>query len=113
MRRGVPGNGGPDSRKRPGRLARLAGAVIAAAWPAAALAQERAGDPLGPVIASPAVRAALDRVARAESRATATLMDLAAIISPSGHEHQRAAAVARRMREIGLAGVTVDSMANV
>lgn len=101
------------SGSAPRRLARLAAAVIAAALPVAALAQERAGDPLRPVIASAAVRAALDRVARAEPRAVATLMDLAAIISPSGHEHQRAAAVARRMREIGLAGVTVDSMANV
>jgi acetylornithine deacetylase/succinyl-diaminopimelate desuccinylase-like protein len=48
--------------------------------------------------------------------ATATtaefLRQIAAIVSPSGHEHERARAVAAQMREIGLTNVVVDDTPN-
>jgi acetylornithine deacetylase/succinyl-diaminopimelate desuccinylase-like protein len=59
------------------------------------------------------VARALARVERAEPRAVARLIELASIVSPSGREHARAAAVARMMRQIGLTNVTVDSTPNV
>jgi acetylornithine deacetylase/succinyl-diaminopimelate desuccinylase-like protein len=47
------------------------------------------------------------------TRATAQfLAQIGAIISPSGHEHDRANAVANRMRQIGLSRVTVDETPN-
>lgn len=106
---------GKRSRHRPvaGLPRGLAVALaIGAALPAAAPAQEDAGDLLRAALSRRTVAAALDRVGRAEERAVTTLTELASIVSPSGHEHERAAAAARRMRAIGLAGVTVDSTPN-
>jgi len=86
---------------------------IAALLPSTAPAQDRAGDPLRGVTANPALAAALEHVDGAVERAVTTLIELASIVSPSGREHERAAAVARRMRQIGLAEVTLDSTPNV
>lgn len=61
----------------------------------------------------PAVMAALERVERAEGRAVNTLIELSSIISTTGYEHERAAAVARRMQEIGLSDVAIDTTPNV
>ena len=49
----------------------------------------------------------------AHSRKTVDLASIAAIVSPSGHELERANAVAKRMREIGLRNVSIDSAPNV
>ncbi len=75
-------------------------------------AQERTADPLHGVITNPVVASALEKVGRAEERAVSTLIELASIIAPSGREQERAAAVAKRMRQIGLSGVVVDSTPN-
>lgn len=72
-----------------------------------------AGRTLASVLSDPAVGLALQRLdARAADTAT-FLAEIAAIASPSGQEHGRAAAVADRMRRIGLEDVTVDEAPNV
>ncbi|MBI4500234.1 MAG: hypothetical protein HY700_03640 [Gemmatimonadetes bacterium] len=48
------------------------------------------------------VQAALAAVDASESRAVQTLIALGSIVSPSGHEQERAKWVAERMRAIGL-----------
>jgi acetylornithine deacetylase/succinyl-diaminopimelate desuccinylase-like protein len=96
-----------------GSVARWALLLIVGVGVGSLAAQERAADPIQEVAGRPAVRAALAAVNRSEGRTVATLIELASIVSPSGREHQRAAAVARRMREIGLTRVAVDSTPNV
>jgi acetylornithine deacetylase/succinyl-diaminopimelate desuccinylase-like protein len=64
------------------------------------------------VAQAPAVQAALEFVDDHAAAAAELLRDLGAIISPSGHEHERAAAVAARMRAIGLRNVRVDEGPN-
>jgi len=89
--------------------------ILAALLPALAgrlVAQAPPFD-LDPVARRPEVARALGLVDQAEARSVATLIELASIVSPSGREHQRARAVAARMREIGLADVEVDSTPNV
>lgn len=61
----------------------------------------------------PAVIAALENVDRAEERAVSTLIELSSIISTTGYEHERAAAVARRMQEIGLSDVAIDTLPDI
>lgn len=63
-------------------------------------------------LASPAVLAALTSVETDRADSARLLADLGAIVSPSGHEHARAEAVAGRMREIGLVDVHVDDAPN-
>ena len=58
------------------------------------------------------VRAALRHVDTHRSAMAATLVALARIESPSGHERQRAAEVARRMRAMGLLDVKLDTGAS-
>ena len=73
----------------------------------------RAKGEISAVSNRPDVKAALARLdSRSDSMARG-LAALAAIESPSGGEQKRAAEVARRMREIGLVDVRVDSMPNV
>ena len=79
---------------------------------ARAPAQSRDAD-FSALLRAPHVQRALAQIdSRADSMA-AGLATLAAIESPSGREHVRAAEVARRMRAIGLVDVQVDSMPNV
>lgn len=65
------------------------------------------------VFTRPDVRAARERVVSRTASMARDLITLGAIESPSGSELPRAQAVARLMRGIGLADVTVDSMPNV
>ena len=65
------------------------------------------------VFARADVRAARERVVSRTRTIARDLITLGAIESPSGKEAQRAQAVARMMREIGLVDVQVDSMPNV
>ncbi len=63
-------------------------------------------------IADTRVQSAIQFVDTRTSQAAQFLSELGAIISPSGHEHERAAAVAARMRSIGLSDVHVDDAPN-
>ena len=67
---------------------------------------------LAAALADPGVSAALKDVNDHGDSAAAMLVRLGAIISPSGHEKERADAVAAMMREIGLQRVTVDDAPN-
>ena len=60
-----------------------------------------------------AVRSAIEFIDANEARAAEFLREIGAIESPSGGEHDRAAAVAARMRAIGLSRVSVDEAPNV
>lgn len=59
------------------------------------------------------VRKAISFLDGHTKRSAEYLASIAAIISPSGKELERAQAVAKRMREIGLQNVSVDSAPNV
>jgi acetylornithine deacetylase/succinyl-diaminopimelate desuccinylase-like protein len=63
-------------------------------------------------ISDPRVQSALEFVDSQADEAAAFLSEIGAIISPSGQEHNRAAAVATQMRAIGLQDVRVDSGPN-
>lgn len=63
-------------------------------------------------LADEAVREALAAIDANVERTAGFLADIAAIVSPSGHEHDRARSVAARMREIGLQEVRVDESPN-
>jgi acetylornithine deacetylase/succinyl-diaminopimelate desuccinylase-like protein len=76
---------------------------------APALGQPR---PLQAALADSRVGAAIADVDAHTAWTADLLARLAAIVSPSGHERQRADAVAAAMREIGLQRVTVDSAPN-
>jgi acetylornithine deacetylase/succinyl-diaminopimelate desuccinylase-like protein len=65
------------------------------------------------VAAEASVRRGLEFVDAHAIQTAEYLASIAAIISPSGHEHQRAEAVAQRMREIGLQNVSIDDAPNV
>jgi acetylornithine deacetylase/succinyl-diaminopimelate desuccinylase-like protein len=92
-----------------GRAA-LALLVVGALAAPAAAAQD---DPLAAARRVPAVQDAVRRVAAGREATAALLARLAAIESPSGREHARAAAVAAEMRALGLADVTVSEAPNV
>ncbi|MGE0041673.1 MAG: M20/M25/M40 family metallo-hydrolase [Vicinamibacterales bacterium] len=82
-------------------------ALLAVAAPAAA---QR---PLAAALDDPAVGAALAAVDARRAETAAWLATIGGIVSPSGQEHDRAAAVAAEMRRIGLADVRVDDAPNV
>ena len=63
-------------------------------------------------IADPSVMGALGELDGLAERMGAKLAAIGAIQSPSGREHERAAAVAARMRSIGLSDVTLDDTPN-
>ncbi len=60
----------------------------------------------------PAVRSSLSRIEGNAEKMAAGLAALGAILSPSGREHERAAAVAEMMRTAGLSDVSVDDVPN-
>lgn len=64
-------------------------------------------------LADPAVSSALAAVDARRDQTARWLAEIGGIVSPSGEEHARAAAVAAEMRRIGLADVTVDAAPNV
>jgi acetylornithine deacetylase/succinyl-diaminopimelate desuccinylase-like protein len=64
-------------------------------------------------LADPAVASALASADAGRERTAQLLAELGGIISPSGHESDRASAVAAEMRRIGLADVTLDASPNV
>jgi acetylornithine deacetylase/succinyl-diaminopimelate desuccinylase-like protein len=68
--------------------------------------------PLDAVFADTAVQDALEYLDGLSAQSGARLAALAAIRSPSGQEHRRAAAVAEMMRSIGLSEVRVDETPN-
>jgi acetylornithine deacetylase/succinyl-diaminopimelate desuccinylase-like protein len=86
-------------------LALLASGVVAAPLPA----QER---DLPAALRDAAVRRALERVDARTQETARALVEIGGIVSPSGQERERAEAVARRMREIGLERVEVDGTPN-
>lgn len=73
---------------------------------------QQASTEIGTIAEDSRVRNALQFVDGRSDEAAKFLSDLGAIISPSGHEHERAAAVAARMRAIGLQDVDVDEGPN-
>jgi acetylornithine deacetylase/succinyl-diaminopimelate desuccinylase-like protein len=90
---------------RPVLLATLATAILAGPLPG----QER---DLPAALADAAVVRAMEHV-QARVAATADfLVEIGGIVSPSGEERERAEAVGRRMREIGLQAVEVDGTPN-
>ncbi len=68
--------------------------------------------PLDDALNDFSVQSALARVDDSTDRTARFLAEIGGIISPSGQEHDRAEAVARRMREIGLSDVRVDGTPN-
>ncbi len=80
--------------------------------PFSATVSQSPADQLQATSARPEVRAALEGIDRRTDETAGFLADIAAIISPSGREHERAAAVAARMREIGLQDVRLDDTPN-
>ena len=98
------------------RRARLALVVLAGLSTASVLPAQGASAAdasFAAVFARADVRAARERVVSRTRTIARDLITLGAIESPSGKEAQRAQAVARMMREIGLVDVQVDSMPNV
>ena len=85
----------------------LALVLLTAPRPAAA---QRA---LPQALADPIVSSALASVDARRDRTARWLADIGSIVSPSGHEGDRAKAVAAEMRRIGLADVTLDATPNV
>jgi acetylornithine deacetylase/succinyl-diaminopimelate desuccinylase-like protein len=63
-------------------------------------------------LADPAVSGALADLDQRRDRIAAWLAAIGGIVSPSGHEHARAAAVAAEMRRVGLQDVRVDEAPN-
>lgn len=67
---------------------------------------------LDEALASSAVQAALQQITDTRLVAAQQLIDIGGIISPSGQEHERAAAVALLMRDIGLQDVHITDSPN-
>jgi len=84
--------------------------ILMCCWVLPATAQERT---LEQVLAEPAVQGGLALIEQSATRSAQTLVHIGGIISPSGAEHERAAAVAELMREIGLSDVEVSAAPNV
>lgn len=74
------------------------------------IAQPRA---LDEALSNRAVQAALQQITDSRLVAAQQLVDIGGIISPSGQEHERAAAVAQLMRDIGLQNVHMTDSPNV
>ncbi len=85
--------------------------VCVAAWLAAG-ATVRAQRPLDAALADARTASALKQLDASTEWTAALLARLAAIVSPSGHEHGRASAVAAEMKRIGLQQVAVDAAPN-
>ncbi len=64
------------------------------------------------VLSRPGVRFGLRQIESQKDGTVGFLQEIGGIVSPSGEEHERAAAVARRMREVGLQEVRVTSSPN-
>ncbi len=77
--------------------------------PGMALAQRT----LTAALADPVVASALKTIDARRDQTARLLADIGGIVSPSGQEQARAAAVAAEMRRIGLADVTLDAAPNV
>lgn len=114
----------PDLRRpRPSALAvrtiTALATLAAPAWvaPGSAAGQAAPADSAGArvdaALARPEVRDALERVDGRRDEAARLLARIGGIVSPSGREHDRARAVADRMREIGLDSVRVTDTPNV
>jgi len=73
------------------------------------IAQPRA---LDEALNTRAVQAALQQITDTRLVAAQQLVDIGGIISPSGQEHERAAAVAQLMRDIGLQNVHITNSPN-
>ncbi len=86
--------------------------VSTAASPAASPVVSTAASWAMPVF-SPAASRVISAIDAAQNEIATDLTQLAAIRSPSGEEDARAAWVAARMRAIGLADVTLDTVPNV
>ncbi len=86
--------------------------LVSAASGAAAPTRQSAAEAVGAAVLSPATQAALQSIDDRTDETAGFLAEIAAIISPSGQEHERAAAVAERMQEIGLQNVSVDETPN-
>lgn len=84
-------------------------AVLPLLLPGPLVSQE--GD-LESVLAHPQVQAGLRFIRDHRDETAVFLQEIGGIISPSGEEHERAAAVARRMEEVGLQEVRVTSSPN-
>ncbi len=72
-----------------------------------------AGAEVRAALERPAVQTALDDVSASRDSAARLLARIGAIVTPSGHEEERARAVAERMRAIGLDSVRVTGTPNV
>ncbi len=87
-----------------------AGLTIALLWSSRpALAQRT----VSAALSDPAVSATLSAIDASRAASARLLAEIGAIVSPSGHERERAEAVAAEMRRIGLADVTLDAAPNV
>jgi acetylornithine deacetylase/succinyl-diaminopimelate desuccinylase-like protein/ribosomal protein S18 acetylase RimI-like enzyme len=69
--------------------------------------------PLPAALADPVVTSTLAAIDARRNDTARWLATIGGIVSPSGREHERAAAVAVEMRRIGLSHVTVDASPNV
>lgn len=85
-------------------LAVIAGVIM--------VAETAAQIPLERALGEKVTRAALDSLDASSPWTSDTLTRLGSIVSPSGHEKERAEAVAAIMRDIGLRGVAVDDGPN-
>jgi acetylornithine deacetylase/succinyl-diaminopimelate desuccinylase-like protein len=68
---------------------------------------------LSTALADPIVSSALASIDAGRDRTARWLADIGGVVSPSGHEGERARLVASEMRRIGLADVTLDATPNV
>lgn len=72
-----------------------------------------AGIDVGTLLKRPVTQRVLGEIDRDQTRASRFLAEIGGIVSPSGQEHLRAAAVVAEMRRIGLRQVTLDGQPNV
>jgi len=93
------------------RGALLAGLVGSVLLPTSLSAQD-ASAAVSSTTERPAVARALEFVEGSRDATAAFLAEIGAIVSPSGEEHERAEAVARRMRTIGLDSVRITQAPN-
>lgn len=77
------------------------------------VALQAQSSPLGNVLADPSVQQGLAQIDETARLSAEQLVQIGGIISPSGQEHERAAAVAELMREMGLREVSVSDAPNV
>lgn len=93
-------------------LAIVAAALLGLGCAAPALAQESTEQRVEAALARAPVQAGLAHLTASREATARLLAELGAIESPSGHEHERAGAVAARMRAIGLDNVRVTDSPN-